>query len=212
MTRHLRRTSAGSRRGLPAGLALAVLAGIVLLGGGAVTGSAAAAAACPPTTVKQDIKAADTVFRGVVTKARRVQGSGKHRTRDYRVAADRIYQGSLVTDKVVVTTRVGTSADRRCLAPLTEGKRYIFFVVEKGARLMATDATARAGRHLTRQVVAQLGDGKQPETQPAPSAEFTTVSDASPPSLSRLLAPGAALVIVSLLGLLVVGRLGRRTT
>jgi hypothetical protein len=30
--------------------------------------------------------------------------------------------------------------------------------------------------------------------------------------MSKLLAPGAALVIVSLLGLLVVGRLGRRTS
>ena len=216
VNRTLRRVPAGRPTGpltgLLTGLATALVAAVVLLGAGAATGSAVAAPACPRTTVKQDIKAADAVFRGVVSKVRRVQGTGTHRTRDYRVAADRVYQGSLVTDKVVVTERIGTPAARRCLAPLAEGKRYIFFVVEKGARLIATDATARAGHRLTRQVVRQLGDGKQPEPQPAPSAEFTTVADANPPSLSRLLAPGAALVIVSLLGLLVVGRLGRRTS
>ena len=42
------------------------------------------------------------------------------------------------------------------------------------------------------------------------TAEFTRVAHADPPPLSRLLAPGAALLIISLLGLLVVGRLGRR--
>jgi hypothetical protein len=37
------------------------------------------------------------------------------------------------------------------------------------------------------------------------------VADAGAPPLSRLLAPGAALLLISLLGLLVVGRLGRRS-
>jgi hypothetical protein len=188
-----------------------LVVGVVMLGAGAGAASAAAPPACPPTaTVKQDIAASDTVFRGVVSRVRKVQGTGKHRTRDYRVAADRIYKGSLVTDKVVVTARVHRTG---CTLPtLTQGTRYIFFATEKGARLMATTATAKAGHHLTRQVVNQLGNGKQPAVKPPATAKFTTVADATPPALSRLLAPGAALVIVSLLGLLVVGRLGRRTS
>jgi hypothetical protein len=194
-------------------LALAALSGVLLATVALADPSAGAAPQlapkCPPSTVQQDIKAADAVFRGVVTKVRGVHGSGRHRTRDYRVAADRVYQGSLVTDKVVVTARVRSTG---CTVPtLLKGTRYIFFARENGARLMATTATARATHHLTRQVVNLLGDGKQPQPKPPASAEFSTVADATPPSLSRLLAPGAALVIVSLLGLLVVGRLGRRT-
>jgi hypothetical protein len=202
VTRRLRRALVGA--------ATAAVAGLVVLSAVPGTSAAAPAPACPRATVKLDIKAADAVFRGVVTKARAVQGSGRHRTREYRVAVDRVYKGSLVTDKVRVTARLRAA---RCnpLQPLVQGKRFIFFTTEKGARLLAATGTARAGRQLTRQVVNQLGDGKQPQVQPPASAEFTRVADADPPPMSRLLAPGAALLIVALLGLLVVGRLGRRT-
>lgn len=172
---------------------------------------AAASAApdhCAPTTFKQEVKKADVVFRGVVTKVGQVRGKGDQQTISYKVEADRVYQASLVGDKVIVTAAVGTECD---VSRLDKGGRYIFFVTEDGSRLLATPATAKATHSLTRKVVAKLGDGVQPEPAPQPVAEFTKVADASPPSLSRLLAPGAALVIVSLLGLLVVGRLGRRT-
>jgi hypothetical protein len=85
-------------------------------------------------------------------------------------------------------------------------------VTEHGSRLMATTGTAEATRKLTRQVVHRLGNGAQPEPNPPATATFTKVAHANPPRLTRLLAPGAALLLLSLLGLLVVGRLGRRTT
>ena len=184
-----------------------------LVGGALLAASPASAgpapASCPRQSLNQQVKQADVVFRGVVDKARPAKGKGKQRTRTYKVKADRVYRSSLVTDSVIVTAEVGTACPPPALA---EGKRYIFFVTEDGSRLVSTSATARATKKLTNQVVAKLGDGVQPHPAPPVTAEFTKVADASPPSLSRLLAPGAALLILSLLGLVVVGRHGRRTT
>jgi hypothetical protein len=191
------------------GGALGGVVAAALLAGTLVTASpsSAAAAPCPPTTLAHDIKKADVVFRGVVTNVRPVRGTGDQRTRNYRVQADRVYKGSLVTDSVTLTARVGT----RCAASLlAQDKRYLIFATEEGSQLMATGATARATRARTDKVVARLGDGAAPRPTPPATAEFTEVADASPAALSRLLAPGAALVIVSLLGLLVLGRVGRR--
>jgi hypothetical protein len=187
------------------GRALATVVTIVaLLGVPLATAPAQAAPApgCPRTTLDQDIARAHVVVRAA-------RGDGKHRTRTYRVVSDRVYQSSLVQPAVVVTARVGT----KCALPtLTKGTRYIFFVNERGARLMAMPGTAEATPKLTRQVVSRLGSGAQPVPTPPATAEFSRVADATPPPLSRLLAPGAALLIISLLGLLVVGRLGRRTS
>lgn len=182
---------------------------VALAGSGAVLGAPAQAApaTCAQPGLAKQIKQADVVFRGVVDKVRPVKGKGKHRTRTYKITADRVYQHSLVADSVVVTAAVGTACPP---ATLHQGKRYIFFVKEDASRLMATPATARATSKLTAKVVARLGTGVQPRKSHPVAATFTMVADASPPALSRLLAPGAALVIVSLLGLLLVARLARR--
>jgi hypothetical protein len=185
----------------------AALAGGVLLA--ASPAQARTAAPCPQRSLHQEIKRADVVFRGVVDKVQAVRGKGDRRTRTYKVTADRVYRSSLVTDSVRVTAQLGV----RCPPPhLRKGKRYIFFVNEEGPRLVSTPATARASSELTDRVVAKLGDGDQPRSTPPADPEYTLVADAAPPRLSRLLAPGAALVIVSLLGLLVAGRMGRRTS
>ena len=193
--------------------ALATLPAAALVGGALLVASPASAGPaptqCTPPTLAQQIKRADVVFRGQVAKARSVKGKGAQRTRTYRVKADRVYQSSLVTDSVFVTVEVGAACPP---APLKVGKRYIFFVTEQGSKLVSTPSTARATPTLTHRVVAKLGSGVQPQPAPPATAEFTKVANASPPRLSRLLAPGAALLILSLLGLLVVGRLGRRTT
>jgi hypothetical protein len=185
----------------------------VLVGGALVTASPAAAgpapAACRRIGLDKQIKRADVVFRGVVDKVRPAKGKGADRTRTYNVTADRVYRSSLVTDSVIVTAELGA----KCPPPkLAQGKRYIFFVTEQGSRLVATRSTASATKKLTDRVVAKLGSGVQPSPPPPPTAQFTKVADAAPPRLSRLLAPGAALLIISVLGLVVVSRLGRRTT
>jgi hypothetical protein len=193
---------------------LGAAASAALVGGALLLSPAAAAAAapagrCAPQSLDKDIKHADVVFRGMVDKAMRAHGPADDRTRTYNVTADRVYKASLVADQVRVTTMLGQA----CPPPkLTQGKRYIFFVTEEGSRLVSTQATARATHELTSHVEAKLGSGKPPRSAPPVNAQFTKVADAAPPTLSRLLAPGAALLILSLLGLLVVARMGRRTT
>lgn len=187
----------------------AALVGGALLATSPAPATAAPAAPCPQRSLNKEIKRADVVFRGMVDKVRPARGKGDQRTRTYKVTADRVYRSSLITDSVRVTAEIGAT----CPPPdLVKDKRYIFFVTEEGSRLVSTSATARASHRLTAQIVAKLGDGAQPRSAPPVTAEFSTVADAAPPRLSRLLAPGAALLLVSLLGLLVVGRLGRRTT
>jgi hypothetical protein len=185
---------------------------VVLLGGALLVAPAATAAPprpCAPKTLNQEINHADVVFRGMVDRAKPVRGKGDQRTRTYKVTADRIYQSSLVTDRVRVTAEVGAT----CPPPaLVKGKRYIFFVTERGSRLVSTPATARASHRLTAKVEAKLGSGKPAHSDQPVTAEFSKVADAAPPQLSRLLAPGAAVLVLSLLGLFVVSRVSRRTT
>jgi hypothetical protein len=194
------------RSALGATISAALIGGALFL---TTTPAAAGPAACPKKSLNKEINQADVVFRGVVDDARPVHGKGVHRIRTYKVTADRVYKSSLVADRVRVTAELGAKCPPRDLA---EGKRYIFFVTEQGPRLVSTPATARASHDLTSRVEAKLGSGKPPHTAPPVTAVFTKVADAAPPGLSRLLAPGAALLIVSVLGLLVVARLGRRTT
>jgi hypothetical protein len=200
MTSHLRST-------IGTAVSAVLVGSAVLVASSAPATATAPGGACRHRSLNQEIKHADVVFRGVVDKAGRAHGKRTHRTRVYRVTADRVYQGSLVTDKVRVTAEVGVT----CPPPdLAQRKRYIFFVTEVGSRLVSTSATARASHKLTDQVVAKLGDGVQAHSTPPAKPAFTKVANAAPPRLSRLLAPGAAVVVLSLLGLVVIGRLSRR--
>src|SRR5204862_1358488 len=124
--------------------ALGAAISAALLGGALVAPSPAQArslAPCPQQSLTKQIKQADVVFRGMVDKVRPARGKGTHRTRTYKVKADRVYRSSLVTDSVVVTADVG----RACPPPtLAQGTRYIFFVTEQGSQLVSTSATAKA--------------------------------------------------------------------
>jgi hypothetical protein len=193
------------------GTVSAAVLSAALLGSALATSVAAAAPAppCAPKSLNKEIRQADVVFRGMVDQARPPRGKGDQRTRTYKVTADRVYRSSLVTDRVRVTTELGTACP---LSKLREGKRYIFFVTEQGSRLVSTRATARASQKLTAKVEAKLGSGKPPHSAPPANAEFSKVADAAPPQLSRLLAPGAAVLVLSLLGLFVVSRVSRRTS
>ena len=59
-------------------------------------------------------------------------------------------------------------------------------------------------------VVRLLGEGRDPVPPVPESAEFTPVETGEPTTLARAAAPGLALVLIGLLGLVVVRGLGRR--
>ena len=59
-------------------------------------------------------------------------------------------------------------------------------------------------------VEAALGAGESIDPPAPPAPTMTKVEGADPAAVSRLAAPGGALVLVGFLGLLVVGRLARR--
>jgi len=175
-------------------------------------GTAHAACTCSPRGVQQSADRADAVFRGtVVDQSTSSAGTGGRKDTTYDVAADRLYKGSISAASVEVVSPGGDCG----LGELTLDKRYLFFVEDDG-RSLTTDrcnGTARADPTLTGKVEKVLGAGSTVGGEPQPqaeAAEFTKVADAEPEELSRVAAPGAALVIVGLLGLLLVGRLSRR--
>jgi hypothetical protein len=171
------------------------------------------APACPPVTVRDSTKAAMAVFSGTVTDVQRsdrtdgVPGALYTQT----VTVDLVYQGKIDTETVTVQTDRNRTACS--LGALAVGTEYMFFVTGTGDPWVAggTSGTRISNETVVAQVVRLLGEGK-PTTQPPPEpAQFTPVDTSEPQSFSRLAAPGGALVLVGLLGLLVVRGMSRRT-
>jgi hypothetical protein len=178
-------------------------AGIVL-----AQGSAHAVCRCVQGGVEDDVKRADAVFSGVLVDSSGTARGGKSEFATYEIEGDTLYVGNVRTANVDVRSR----NDDCALGALEADRRYVFFVTEQGPDLRADRCGGTAVRtpRLARQVEQVTGEGaplgvsNQPDEPVA--VEFTRVSDAEPDSLTRLAAPGAALVLVGLLGLLVVRR------
>ena len=200
------------RRLLTIALGVVVLALSVLAVGVPAPASAPAAAPeCPPMTVEASTKNARAVFSGIVTAVERQDRTDglPGAIYDQTVTVDLVYQGNIDTE----TVQVQTDRDHlQCsLGALVTGAEYMFFVTGTPWFAAGDSGTRLSDATVVGQVEAVLGAG-QPPVQPAPEkAVFTPVETGEPGSLSRAAAPGAALVLIGLLGLLLVRGLGRRT-
>jgi hypothetical protein len=201
-----------------AGLLLA--AACVLLGpaahGSSVPVAAAAPCACLAAgpnanatgTVQDHVMEASAVFLGTVEAVTPPSTTGTSSARTSTVAVTTVYKGEMITTPTVdvVTTR----SFANCTSELQLGEDYVFFVEsDEGFTATGCGGTAVASEQLLTQVERLLGAGRPPVPPEPPTATFEPASTDEPASLTRVAAPGLALVLVGLLGLAVVRRLAR---
>ena len=168
-----------------------------------------AACTCQRPPLAQQVNQADGVFSGTVTMVSGPTTSGKRQIMSYDVKVDRVYKGDISSPSVTVKSDADPS---KCgLAGLTADTRYLFFVRSNEPNLLANKCggTGPAKSTKTQKVVALLGPGDTPIPPTPEKATFTPVADAEPLPLTRLAAPGAAMVVLGLLGLMLFGALGR---
>jgi hypothetical protein len=188
-----------------------VLVVVVLTTVVVIDAPAQAVCRCKDLSLPQKVNNAGAIFSGTLTMASGPTTTGDRQTMSYDVKVDRFYKGDFESPRVTVKS---DASEASCgLTGMTADTRYLFFarVSDSSPNLFANSCggTGPATSALTQRIVALLGPGSTPIPPTPEEAEFTEVADAEPYPLTRLVAPGAAMVLVGLLGLMLLGALGR---
>ncbi|QIG45041.1 hypothetical protein G5V58_21765 [Nocardioides anomalus] len=167
---------------------------------------------CAPITVEDSAKKATAVFSGTVSDQTQQPRPDGQPGAVYlqTITVDMVYRGGIRTETVQVQTDRLRGACS--LGALEVDREYMFFVSGTGEPWVAAgdSGTRVQNDKVLGEVGDLLGEGEPPIAPPTEHAVFEPVDTSAPQSLSRAAAPGAALVIVGLLGLLVVGGIRRR--
>lgn len=172
----------------------------------------ASACSCVRQTLQQQVKRADAVFTGsVTTSAAETVGTGKRATQVRRstTEVDRVFKGVVSSSPVMVTSPEGAPACGFGTIPADEP--WVFVVRGHSQRFVGNSCggSGPATTAYLAEVTDLLGEGT-PLAEPVPEQpplEYTSLQDKNPAGLGQLLAPGAAIALLGLLGLLLVRRL-----
>ena len=185
--------------------ALAVLA-LAQTGQELATPAPAFACKCESGDLDRQVARADAVFVGTVDEVTAIR---RGQAFEYAVTAREAFKGE-VEPEVAVTSRASSAA---CgLGELQAGTDYVFLV--NGDKPPYTADTCGGSGPAAPRRLEQLESVTGPAetvTPPVPeTATRTRVEDSPPGSFTRLAAPGGAIALAGLLGLVVVRRVARR--